>query len=891
LAKGFWTSRAGLFLLGSFLFLFLLATGVFAFYWVRFSRMIDEQLGGGAFARASRVYAAPRQIAVGETLTPAGLVAYLQRTGYTELDADGAAGTYRASGARVEIRPGPDSYLAGQGAVRVEFSGREISRIVRLDRREEVASAELEPELLTNLFDSSREKRRLVRFEDLPGVLVDAVLAAEDKRFFKHPGFDPIRILGAAWNNLRRSDRTEGASTISMQVARSYFFTTERTWRRKLAETLVALQLEQRFSKEKIFELYANQVYLGNRGSFAIRGFGEAAQAYFAKDVRELTLAEAAFLAGIARSPNRYSSSERHLDRASEARDRVLAQLVEDNRISPEAAGAAKKAQWRIARGTLETSSAPYLVDMVKDYLLERFSEAELISQSYRIYTTLDLDLQRAAAQAVEAGVHSLDAQLARQYQRWKTRSAKTGESVPRAQVALVALDARTGEIRALIGGRDYGESQLNRALARRQPGSAFKPFVYAAAINTGREGHDPALTTISTVVDEPTTFLFDGREYAPSNYGEDFRGTVSLREALTRSLNVATVKVAEAVGYAQVVNFARQLGMGARIQPTPALALGAYEMTPVEVASAYTIFASGGSRAEPYFLRSVTSASGITLERKSPAVRQVMDPGVAFITTTMLEDVVNRGTAAGVRARGFAPPAGGKTGTSHDGWFAGFTSNLVCVVWVGFDDNRELGLSGASSAAPIWADVMKRAVMLPAYAGAHDFTVPPGVVVATIDPETLQTATASCPVTREEYFLEGTEPKQACLRHGGQLLTRVPPGMWLSGVFGGKPAPPAAPSGEQADAAAGERNESNAASDSADKRAKTGAQPAKSSQARPPSMSDDSSAAQDASQSSPGFFRRLFSIFSGKKKQEQQKPPAKQEKKPAKSNGKSPRN
>jgi len=852
IGRGFWTSRLGLTLLGCVLFLLVIGAGVFIYYWVKYAHMIDRRLSGRVYQNTSRVYTVPARIFVGQALGANELANYLQRAGYTEPQTDGSAGRFTLHGAALEIRPSDDSYFGRGNALRVEFAGREIKRIRSLDNSAELASAEVEPELLTNLFDSSREKRRPVRFDDLPKVLVDAVLSAEDKRFFEHPGFDPLRILGAAWADLRHERITQGASTISMQVARSFFFSTQRTWRRKVAETLVALQLERRFTKQQIFELYANEVYLGNRGSFAIHGFAEASVACFGKDIHQLNLGEAAFLAGIIRAPNRYSSADRKPERAIEARDRVLNQMVENHSISPQAAHEAIKTPLRLASNTVETA-APYFVDMVKDHLLDRFSEAELLSQNYRIYTTLDPALQRAAALAIEIGMKNVDQQLARRYERWRREQAKnkTVEPPPKAQVALVVLDPRTGEIKALIGGRDYGQSQLNRALSRRQPGSVFKPFVYAAAFADAVDGVGPIVTPATTVVDEPTTFEFDGKEYTPNNYGEQFHGTVTLREALTRSMNVATVKVAELVGYGRVVQIARQLGLDPRIQPTPAVALGAYEMTPLDMAAGYTVFADGGTRTEPMFIRSVVASDGTALESSSPRTRPALDSRVAYLVTSLLEDVINRGTGAGVRARGFAAPAAGKTGTSHDGWFAGFTSNLLCVVWVGFDDNRELGLSGASSAAPIWAEFMKRAVTLPAYKNTQGFAPPEGVVAVTIDPETLQLATPACPVTRQEVYIRGTEPTEYCVRHGGgKLMTQTPGASWLSRIFGGKSAQPEPPPGA-ASPTPGQGGVAPAA---------------------PATHSDAQAAAGE--EKKKGLLKRIFGIFGGSKKDEEKPPP-----------------
>jgi penicillin-binding protein 1B len=759
----------------------LAGAGVFLHYWAGYGQMIDQLLAGHISRTAARIYAAPSQIFVGQVLSPSNLTERLQSSGYTETQIPGATGWFTRQGNAVEIHPGNNSYFAGKNALRVEFVGKQIRRIRTLDNRSTVDGAFIEPPLLTNLFDSSREKRRRVRFEDIPPVLVHAVLSAEDKRFFDHPGFDIRRVAAAAWHDLRGDSMVQGASTLTMQVARSIFLTPERTWRRKMAETMVALQLEQRFSKEKIFELYANEIYLGNRGSFAIHGFAEGSLAYFNKNIRDLSLPEAAFLAGIIRAPNRYSTAERRPERAAEARDRVLKQMAENGYITSEQLQAAREAPLQVVPGGVTNSDAPYFVDMVKDHLLDRFSEEELLSQGFRVYTTLDADLARAASEAVVIGIENVDSRLKARYAQWE----KQGRPA-QVQVALVAVDPHTGAIKALVGGRNYGLSQLNHVLARRQPGSVFKPFVYAAAFDNAVEGVSPVVTPATVVMDEPTTFYFNDQEYSPNNYGEEFRGPVTLREALTSSLNVATVKLAELIGYGRVVGVAREFGITDSMLPTPSVALGSYEMTPLEVAAAYTVFANSGMRAEPNFMDRLVNTDGKALEQVTPKVRSAIDPRVAYQVTNILEDVVNQGTGASVRARGFVGPAAGKTGTSRDGWFAGFTSNLLCIVWVGFDDNRDLGLSGAAAAAPIWTEFMKKATALPAYANLEEFPVPQGIAFLDIDPETLQLATPSCPVTRREVFIQGSAPTEFCERHGGFMLTQTPPISWLSRVFGG---------------------------------------------------------------------------------------------------------
>ena len=847
LEPGFFTSVLGLTVAGILLGIFVIALGVYSYFWFSYGRMIDQRLGGHVNPTTARIYTAPTEIFTGESLPESRLVEDLQRSGYSASKGGGAPGWFAMQANAVEVHSEQESYFAGKNALRVEFAGNVVRRIRLLDNGSTPDNAQIEPELLTNLFDSSREKRRKVRFDDIPKVLVDAVLSAEDKRFFEHPGFDIVRILGAAWANVRHDAKAQGASTLTMQVARSFFFTTERTWRRKAAETMVSMELEHRFTKKEIFELYANEIYLGNRGSFAIHGFSEGALAYFNKDIHDLTLNEAAFLAGIIRAPNRYSSADRRPDRADEARDRVLNQMADNKFITVQDARDTKRTPLHLVSGGVGGSDAPYFVDMVKDHLLDRYSEAELLSQGFRVYTTLDPDLEHAATEAIAVGVAGVDKQLARRY----AADRKKGQPA-QVQVAMVVLDPHSGEIRALVGGRDYGQSQLNHVLARRQPGSVFKPFVYAAAFDDAVDGVNPVITPATTVVDEPTTFDFDGKEYTPNNYGENFHGTVTAREALTLSLNVATVKVAEMVGYGRVVQVARKMGLENDIQATPAVALGAYEMTPLEVAAGYTVFANGGIRAEPLYIDRVLNAGGSSLERGVVRTRPALDPRVAYQVTSVLEDVVNRGTGASVRARGFKGPAAGKTGTSRDGWFAGYTSNLLCIVWVGYDDNRDLNVSGTASAAPIWAEFMKRATALPAYHDLQEFDAPEGVTEVTIDPESMQLAMPNCPMKQTEVFIAGTEPTEYCQLHGGRL-TQSSNGSWLSRLLGGREEePPASATASPVDGRTA-RNGQPGGSGPASRTA--GNEPAASDTDNPPEKENKN-----------GLLHRIFGIFGGSK-------------------------
>ncbi|MFQ5662344.1 MAG: penicillin-binding protein 1A [Terriglobia bacterium] len=767
ISRTFWTRPFGRALLLTVLGLLLVSAAGFAYAWHYFSELIEARLSGAIFENASRIYAAPEMLAVGDEITREEIVAQLRRFGYSGPDEEPSRfGRYRLVAPGIEILPGRASQVGPKEAVRVELTQGRVTRIRSLRDARLRPAAWLDPPHITNLFDRRRTKRRLVRYEDLPPLLIQAVIAAEDRRFFSHPGISFLDGLRAVWVDIRRGARVQGASTLTMQLARSFFLTPSRTFKRKAAEAVIALQLERRFSKEKILELYANEIYLGQRGSFSIHGLGEGAQAYFDKDVSQLTLGESAFLAGIIRGPNRYNPY-RNPERALNRRNHILKAMVEIGSLSPAQAEAAQQEPLEPAPANVEASEAPYFVDLVKDRLLAQYSEEELISQSYRIYTTLDRRLQQAAAEAIREALPEVDARIQERFQNRR-------ETLPEVQVALIALDPHTGAVKALVGGRDYTRSQLNRIVAHRQPGSGFKPFVYAAAFATALESPDQAITPITTVVDEPTVFEFEGEEYEPSNYGEKFYGIVTVRDALIHSLNVATVKVAEMTGYDRVAQVAVAAGLNPRLRATPAVALGAYDSTPLEVAGAYTVFANQGEHVAPFLISSVRTAQGKQLRQNLSQARPVLDPRVAYLVLDLLQDTINRGTGAGARARGFTAPAAGKTGTSRDAWFIGFTSNLLCLVWVGFDDARDLGLPGSAAALPIWTAFMKRAVTLPAYRNVENFSPPEGIVSVPIDPETLFVATADCPEARTEKFIVGTEPREFCPKHRPSVLRRV---------------------------------------------------------------------------------------------------------------------
>ena len=745
-------------LLGTGLLILLTAAGVFVHFYLQFTRIIDARLDGNVFDNPSVVLAAPTELQVGEHLTAGGVVAHLRKASYTEGQAGRGVGSYTVTGNSLEIQPGPESFFrngqTSQGPARLEFKSDRLVSITALDDMTALKTYLLEPEAIAALFGESRTKRRLVRYQDLPGVVINAILATEDHRFYSHHGVDSLRIVAAAIANLRAGERLQGGSTLTMQLARNLFLTPSRTIRRKITEVFFALLLELRLPKERILELYANQVYLGQRNSFSIYGFGEAAVAYFNKDISDLTLPEAALLVGMIRGPNVYLPYQ-HPERAAERRNFVLRRMLKAGFVSAKEAEQASKTALGLAEPSAEARQEPYFVDIVKAQLLARFSAADLLSRGYRIYTTLDLDLQRAASEGARAGLIEVDRQVEKQRER-KTMSPLESNQP---QLALVALDPHTGDVKALVGGRSYGASQVNHVLARRQPGSSFKPFVYAAALNSGVDGSQPLITLATVLADEPTTFEFGNQLYAPENYKQTYHGSVTVREALAYSLNVPTVRLAEMVGYGKVRDFALAAGFNNQLNPTPALALGAYVATPLEIAGAYTTFANGGDYVGPRCIVAVTDALGRMVWHNPVSPHRALDARVSYLMVSLLESAINSGTGAGVRARGFKLPAAGKTGTSHDGWFAGFTPNLLTVVWVGYDDDHELDISGARSALPLWTEFMMRTTDLPAYKNLRPFSQPPGIITAAIDNLTNLVALADPTMTHSEVFIEGTEP------------------------------------------------------------------------------------------------------------------------------------
>jgi penicillin-binding protein 1B len=748
----------------------LVGVCVFTFLYIEYTGIVNERLKQPIFANTAQIYAAPREVRPGQKLSVKLIANELREAGYT---GDGAPqpsplGTFSEGVQQITVRPGAQSYHAPDNAT-IHVSGGVVSAISD-EHGQPLSSYELEPLLITGLSeDTSRTKRRLLTYDEIPPNLVHAVVAIEDRRFFEHGGIDFWRILGAYRNNIFHLHRyKEGGSTLTQQLARGFFLTPERTYSRKIREMVISIILEHRFDKQQIFAMYANEIPLGQLGSFSVDGFGEAAEDYFGKDVNQLDLSECALLAGLIQSPSRLNPF-RHADRAIERRNLVLDSMVETGAITKAQAETAKAEPLHLVASGVDASEAPYFVDLVHDQLTQHLGDRDFNREGLRIYTSLDPELQRLASAVVDSTIHVVDAQV----DKLHARDKKLGKPYIYPQVALIALNPHTGQVLALVGGRNYGTSQVNHAVAHRPTGSIFKPFVYASAFQTAIEGtmlpgQTKLFSPVTMLNGAPATYGEGTQyEYTPHNFEYEQYGEIPARYALMRSVNTATISLASMVGFDRVAALARESGVKTA-QATPSMAIGSYDATPLDMAGAYTIYANGGLHIDPWMLASVRTSTGDIIQDYSPVTRQVLDPRAAFLTTYMLQAVLQGdGTGAGVRNMGFISPAAGKTGTDHDAWFAGFTSNLLCIVWVGNDDYTDIKLQGAQAAAPIWAAFMRQAVLLPQYSDTNEFTPPAGVTIETLDKNTNLLADGSCPDDYTAAFLDGTEPTDTCDHKG----------------------------------------------------------------------------------------------------------------------------
>jgi penicillin-binding protein 1B len=747
--------------LGVFLFVGLVAAAIV-------TSIVARRFEGRRWSLPSRIYSDILVIREGDGGTAERLAAKLERLLYQRSsEAPNRAGHFRVSGDVVDVYTRdffyPGRLLRGSRAS-IEYRNGSV-RSVRDAAGAPAPAVVIEPELLGSVFGEDFEDRTLVRLPEVPQSLQDAILVVEDRDFHKHPGISLKRIFGALWATARGGTK-QGGSTLTQQLVKNLYLSPERTLRRKAIEAVMALVLDARYSKEDIFEAYLNEIYLGQRGSIAVTGIGEAARYYFGKQVSDLDLAESATIAGMIRAPNPYSPF-RNPERSRQRRDFVLRLMREEGKIDDAALqrGLASRLVPRTRRR--ERTIAPHFVDFVKGQLAEAYAQ-KLQTEGLQIFTTLDVDLQQAGQRSVTEGLAALE-------KRYK-RLAVASRQAP-LQGALIFLEPQTGAVKVLVGGRDYASSQFNRVTqARRQPGSLFKPFVFLAAF--ARRDLPSPVTPATILSDSPIRVEWDRRDpdqvWTPRNYDGAFRGPMSARRALELSINIPTVRAALEAGLPTVVAAARAAGIGSRLRAYPSVALGAFESSPMEIAAAYAVFANGGVRVEPNAIVGVMGADGAVLERKETPLAPSLPADAVFLVNSLMRGAVARGTAGGARAGGLRGVLAGKTGTTNDGrdaWFVGFSPRFLAAIWVGYDDNRGLHLSGSEAAVPIFAEFTKS---VPPVYFAENFPVPSNVVTAEIDPDTGLLAGPACPRRMTEVFIEGTAPEVICREHEGDFFEEL---------------------------------------------------------------------------------------------------------------------
>jgi penicillin-binding protein 1B len=735
---------------------------------------VTSRFGDQIWPIPSRVYSDVLVLAPGTVISADELARRLEDSGYSRTTGPPRRpGQFHASGGTVEVdlrefdapRQKADigryvvSFRDGRvGAVR-DAGGGWVDRLV------------VEPVPLATLYGARHEERYLLGLEEVPEGFKSAVLSAEDARFYRHHGIDFRGILRAAWANLTHGRIVQGGSTITQQTVKNLYLGQQRTWWRKFREVGMSVILDARYQKDEILEVYLNEVYLGQRGPVAVCGVEAAARFYFGLPLDDLSLGEWALLAGLIRSPGSYNPFV-HPDRAVERRGQVLQAMQRLGHIDASAAEAAASEPLRLATGSRARESAPYAVDFVQAHLAERYPPSVLETRGLRIYTTIDPTTQARAAEALKQGLERLE----RDYPAIRRQLGQR-----RLQGAVVVTSPGTGAIRALVGGRDHDESQFDRATqARRQPGSCFKPMVFATGFEAAVRNQGNGLTPSTLLEDSPIELVSGGKAWSPANYDKTFRGSVTVRQALEQSLNVPTVRAAERVGLEQVVEVAHACGIDSPMKPLPSLALGTFEVSPLELAAAYGTFANGGVRYAPWIIRSVTDSEGNVLEGQGIRSERALSPQTAFLLTDLMLGVFERGTAKTAAVHGYRGGAAGKTGTTddtRDSWFVGYSADRLALVWVGYDDNARTGLTGATGALPIWVRIMAReAAAAPLRVGRTQ-----GLVRRKIDPESGDLATGGCPRVVEEYFVKGTEPTRDCALHQGRFKR------WLRKFLGKK--------------------------------------------------------------------------------------------------------
>ncbi|MDO8528181.1 MAG: PBP1A family penicillin-binding protein [Deltaproteobacteria bacterium] len=711
----------------------------------------------------SRVFSDTEYLYPGIDTARRGLVSKLERLGYRQVSGDvKGPGDFSLNPAHIDIYLHDFGYPLEKFTgypVRVELKQNTIARLVDLESNEELPLVKLEPEEIATLFDAKMEDRTLVTLKECPQHLLEAIIVVEDERFFSHHGVDPIAILRAGLADLLHLRLVQGGSTLTQQLVKNFFLTSKKSLSRKINEAMMAIILERKHTKGEILEAYLNEIYLGQRGPSSVTGVAEASKHYFAKEIRQISVGEAALLAGMIRNPSEYSPL-RNKEKAKERRDLVLKKMLEGNVIDQKMYQAALHEEIITPKSKIKPVFAPYFIDFVKQQLGDLYPQDVLEREGLKIFTTLDMSMQLTAEEGLTHGLEELEKKYA---------SVLPKDHAGLLQGCLIAVSPQNGYVRAMVGGRNYGVSQFNRCTqGLRQPGSTFKPFVYLTAFDPSRS--KKAFTPATQIEDKSFTVKTVQGPWSPENYDHQEHGLVTLRTALENSYNIATAKLAMAVGLEEIVQTARDAGITSPLTAVPSLALGSFEVTPLEMAMAYTVFPNLGMRPEALSIMNVMTADGQVLEKKNLKIKRAFDPAPVALTTSLMKGVMERGTAAAARALGFRWIAAGKTGTTSnykDAWFVGFTPELLGLVWTGFDDNASVQMSGSRAALPIWVDFMKKQTL----ELAQDFTFPKEIVQVDIDPKTGELATKQCPRTFTEYFIQGTEPTQKCGHGGGKTL------------------------------------------------------------------------------------------------------------------------
>ena len=742
-----------------------LLTILFALYLAALYVIITHRFEGQRWRLPSKVYSDSVILYPGQEINGIQLPDRLRRLDYRPVEGPPQhPGEYLLEPASLTLYlhdfEYPDHLFKGF-SVRLDLDNGRIAAIREWPAENRLALVELEPELIAAFYDQAWEERDLVRLDDVPQHLIDAVLAAEDSRFYQHGGIEPRSLLRAAWVNLREGAIVQGGSTLTQQLVKNFYLNQSRTLSRKLNEIFMAILLDLRYSKDEILEAYLNEIYFAQSGTMGVYGIGQASRFYFGKRPQEMTLGESALLAGMIKSPNIYSPFH-NPKRAAARKAYLLDRMVKLNKIGLEDYRKALDEPMPSGAPVQQERFAPYFVDFVRQQLAEHYDPGVLTSEGFRIFTTLDTEQQRTAETVLSKGLRGLESAYPH---------LRRDEPTAKLQGILIAVQPQTGQIKAMVGGRNYAVSQFNRAVqARRQPGSLFKPFVYAAALSQAVTPEGSPYTAATRIEDSPVSLASPDGLWTPQNFDKVYHGSVTLRTALENSLNAATVRLADSIGTERVIAMAESMGIRSPLKNVPSLALGTSEVVPLEIAIAYGTIANGGIRVEPIAVKEVVSSAGHVLERRTLEMTPALTPQQAYLLTTLLEGVVERGTGRGVVSRGFTRPVAGKTGTTSndkDAWFLGFTPDLLGLVWVGFDAGpagesspADLKLTGSQAALPIWTDFMKQAT---AGQPVSRFAVPPGIVFETIDPVSGLISGQGCPEGVREAFIQGTEPQLRC--------------------------------------------------------------------------------------------------------------------------------